>query len=210
MQSTNGDYYFRLDNCSRIINLAGLREAAEAFYEKSIAESEKIPELMDEINQDAEIFIQRTSRRRGRRLSVAMLPDIEAAERLVRLDIEKYGIGKVKFSGTREKPFYSTVTRLIAEDGKILPESLKSGQNIRLLNGGNPTVVELGESETKTDELLEMTRQLFEKHNAEFLTYNRKLTFCVNCKRSWIGLLHKCPLCGSVGTLTVFDRYATA
>ncbi|NWF86775.1 ArsR family transcriptional regulator [Candidatus Bathyarchaeota archaeon] len=207
MQSTNGDYYFRLENCSRIINLAGLKEAAEAFHDKSIAESEKPLELMEEIVQNIEVFTQRISRKRGRRLSIAMLPDFEAAERLVRLDIEKYGVGKVKFSGTREKPFYSTVNKLIAKDCKISPEPPKLGQKLRAFYGKNPTVVELGEGEFKADKLLDVTKQLFENFT-EFLTYNRKLTYCASCKRSWIGLLHKCPSCGSIGTLTVFDQYA--
>lgn len=208
MQSTNGDYYFRLENCSRVINLAGLKEATETFHEKSIAESEKPLELMEEIAQNIEAFTQRISRKRGRRLSITMLPDFEAAERLVRLDIEKYGIGKVKFSGTREKPFYSTVNKLIVKDRKILCEPQKLGQRLRVFYGKNPAVVELGEDEFKADELLNVTKQLFENFSLEFLTYNRKLTYCAGCKKSWTGLLHKCPSCGSVGTLTIFDRYA--
>ncbi len=36
MQSMNGDTYFRLENCSSIINLAGFKEAVENFCEKPI------------------------------------------------------------------------------------------------------------------------------------------------------------------------------
>ena len=36
-----------------------------------------------------------------------VLGDAEAADRLAQLDIDKYGVAKVKFSGTREKPYYS-------------------------------------------------------------------------------------------------------
>ncbi|MDH5794343.1 MAG: hypothetical protein OEZ18_07285, partial [Candidatus Bathyarchaeota archaeon] len=70
------------------------------------------------------------------------------------------------------------------------------------------TVIDLGEVERKPDELMSLTKQIFEVYNMEFLTYNRKLTYCVNCKRSWFGLLNKCPSCGSTSTLTVFDRFA--
>lgn len=209
MQNTGGDHYFRVENCSRIINLAGLKEAVEAFHGKNVVESEETLDMIEAIIQNAVDFTQRTGRKRRRRLSIAMLPDFDASERLVRMDIEKYGIGKVKFSGTREKPFYSAVNKLIATDSKVSSESLKFGQKIHGLRGTTLALIELGEAEHKADELMALSKQLFENHDLEFLTYNRKITYCVNCKKSWIGLLNKCPSCGSVGTLTVFDRYAS-
>ncbi|NWG10576.1 ArsR family transcriptional regulator [Candidatus Bathyarchaeota archaeon] len=207
-QSTCGDHYFRVENCSRLINLAGLKEAAEAFHGKSVSESEKTLELIEDIIKDIEVFTQRTSRKRGRRLSIVMLPDFEASERLVQMDIEKYGIGKIRFSGTREKPFYTTVNKLIDSDGKVSPESLRFGQKIHGLHGAL-TATELEEAEHKADELMTLTKQFFENYDLEFLTYNRRITYCANCKKSWIGLLHKCPSCGSIGTLTTFDRFAS-
>jgi len=208
MQSVNGDHYFRLENCSRIINLAGLKEALEAFNEKSIRESEKKLEFAEEIMQNILAYIQKIGRKRGKRLSTAIMLDFEASERLVQLDIERYGIAKVRFSGTREKPFYSTISKLILQDGKISPEPSIFERKMRGVHGGNLTVIDLGEVERKPDELMSLTKQIFEVYNMEFLTYNRKLTYCVNCKRSWFGLLHKCPSCGSTSTLTVFDRFA--
>ena len=208
MQSVNGDHYFRLENCSRIINLAGLKEALEAFNEKSIREDEKKLEFAEEIMQNILAYIQKIGRKRGKRLSTAIMLDFEASERLVQLDIERYGIAKVRFSGTREKPFYSTISKLILQDGKISPEPSIFERKMRGLHGGNLTVIDLGEVERKPDELMSLTKQIFEVYNMEFLTYNRKLTYCVNCKRSWFGLLHKCPSCGSTSTLTVFDRFA--
>jgi ribonucleoside-triphosphate reductase len=208
MQSVNGDHYFRLENCSRIINLAGLKEALEAFNEKSIRENEKKLEFAEEIMQNILAYIQKIGRKRGKRLSTAIMLDFEASERLVQLDIERYGIAKVRFSGTREKPFYSTISKLILQDGKISPEPSIFERKMRGVHGGNLTVIDLGEVEHKPDELMSLTKQIFEGYNMEFLTYNRKLTYCVNCKRSWFGLLHKCPSCGSTSTLTVFDRFA--
>jgi anaerobic ribonucleoside-triphosphate reductase len=135
-----------------------------------------------------------------------MLPDPEASERLARIDIEKYGIGKIRSAGTREKPFYSTANKLFATNGKILPES-KFGPKMHALQSVNLSVIELEETEQKADELLAITKQIFDNHNMEFLTYNRKATYCENCKKSWLGLLPKCPSCSSIGTLTFFDRY---
>ncbi|MDH5793377.1 MAG: ArsR family transcriptional regulator [Candidatus Bathyarchaeota archaeon] len=206
MQSVNGDHYFRLENCSRIINLAGLKEALEAFNEKSIRESEKKLEFAEEIMQNILAYIQKIGRKRGKRLSTAIMLDFEASERLVQLDIERYGIAKVRFSGTREKPFYSTISKLILQDGKISPEPSIFERKMRGVHGGNLTVIDLGEVERKPDELMSLTKQIFEVYNMEFLTYNRKLTYCINCKKSWFGFLHKCPSCEATSTLTYISR----
>jgi anaerobic ribonucleoside-triphosphate reductase len=127
----------------------------------------------------------------------------------VQLDIERYGIAQVRFSGTRERPFYSTVTKLIFQDGRISSGSSAFEQKLRGLRDGNLAVVELGESGHEPDELLSLTKQIFDSYGVGVLTYNRKLTYCVNCKKSWFGLLHKCPSCESIGSLTVFDRFAS-
>ncbi|MCK4440209.1 hypothetical protein KAU85_04425, partial [Candidatus Bathyarchaeota archaeon] len=72
--------------------------------------------------------------------------------------------------------------------------------------GGNLTIMELGEGKYKPDELVSLTRRFAEKYGIEFFTYNRNLTYCTNCKRSWFGLLHKCPSCGTTSTLTHLRR----
>jgi ribonucleoside-triphosphate reductase len=206
MQTVNGDYYFRLENCSRIINLVGLKEAVEAFYEKGICDSEKYLEFVQGIVQNVQASKHRIGRKRGK-LFLAMQPDFEASERLAQLDIERYGIGKIRFSGTREKPFYSTVNKLTFQDGKVSPESLAFEQKMRSLHmGGNLTVIELEEAEHKPDALMSFTKQAFDTYNIGFLAYNRKMTYCINCKRSWFGLLHKCPSCGAISTLIYFNQ----
>jgi ribonucleoside-triphosphate reductase len=209
MQSVNGDHYFRLENCLRTINLAGLKEAVEAFHEKSNCDNEDNSPFTQEIVQNVLASTHRMGRKRGKLLSPAIQPDFEASERLVQLDIERYGIAQVRFSGTRERPFYSTVTKLIFQDGRISSGSSAFEQKLRGLRDGNLAVVELGESGHEPDELLSLTKQIFDSYGVGVLTYNRKLTYCVNCKKSWFGLLHKCPSCESIGSLTVFDRFAS-
>jgi anaerobic ribonucleoside-triphosphate reductase len=124
------------------------------------------------------------------------------------LDIERYGVGKTLFSGTREKPYYSTANRLAVQDGKLFSSTLEIEQKLqRSLIGGSLSVIELGEVEYKPDELAALTGQIFENGSLEFFTYDRKMTYCCNCRTSWFGLLRKCPSCGAIGTLTVFDRF---
>jgi len=209
MQSVNSDQYFRLENSSRLINLVGLKEAAESFYGADIRENEKALEFAEETMGSISDFTRKIGKRRRERLLPSALPSFQASERLAQLDIERYGIAKVRFSGTRRKPFYSTATRLSLQDEKVLPEFLKIEERLHgLCAGGNLLIIELGEDEHMPEELLPLTKQVVDKHDIEFFTYNRSLTYCVNCNRSWFGPLNKCPSCGAVSTLETFDRFA--
>ena len=207
----NGDTYFRLENCSRVINFAGFKEAVEAFTVKSL-NSEDGRRFAEEIIQVISSFRQKMGRKHGKRLYPAMLGNSEAGERLALLDVEKYGVAKVKFSGTREKPFYSTVTRFqlkTSETLNIPPETLETAQKMKGLSvGGALDIVELGDGEFKPEALMDLTCRLIENQSLEFFTYNRIISFCDNCRKNWVGTLHKCPSCGSMGAITTFDRFA--
>jgi anaerobic ribonucleoside-triphosphate reductase len=208
MQSVGSDQYFRLENCTGIINLAGLGEAAEWFTGKSIND-EKTLQFIEETAQAVQAFMHKAGRRHGKRMRPANVPDTVASERLAQSDVERYGIAKVRFSGTKDKPFYSTAATLTLRDGKVQSESLAVGRKLSGFHaGGSLAVFELGESEYTADELMGVTQQILEDSSAKLFTYNRRLTYCIDCKKSWFGLLHKCPSCGAIGTLTVFDRFA--
>jgi anaerobic ribonucleoside-triphosphate reductase len=209
-QSSNGDTYFRLENCSRIINFAGFTESVETFCGKNLNNEESI-KFAEEMVQNVLAFTHKLGRKHGKRLFPAMLRSTEASERLAQLDVEKYGIAKVKFSGTREKPFYSTTKRLNLQVGsfpQVSSEPLEIEKKLKSLNtGGNLNIIELGINEYKPEELLNFTKNLAENQALEFFTYNRIITYCENCRKSWLGTLHKCPSCGSISTLTVFNRF---
>ena len=212
LQKSNGDTYFRLENCLRIINLAGFREAVEAFTEKSIT-SEESRKFSMEIITNVLAFKQKLGRRYGKRLYPVVLGNHEAAERLAQLDIERYGVAKVKFSGTREKPYYSTLNRIKIKDADPLnapSDMLKMTQTMKgLTSGGSLDVLELESAELKPEVLMELTCHILENQASEFFTYNRQVSVCSNCKKSWFAALHKCPSCGSMSTLTTFDRFAS-
>jgi anaerobic ribonucleoside-triphosphate reductase len=132
---------------------------------------------------------------------------------MAQLDIEKYGIAKVKFSGTRDNPFYSTTRRLSLQVGDfpIVPsESLEIEHEIDGLNtGGSLNIIELKDAVYNIEDLIKLTEHLFKNHYLTFFSYNRIVTYCNNCKKSWFGVLHKCPSCGSMSTLATFDRFVS-
>jgi anaerobic ribonucleoside-triphosphate reductase len=212
-QSTNGDTYLRLENCSRIIGIAGFSECVESFCGKPLS-SEESGKFAEEIVQNLLAFRHKIGRKYGKRLFPSILRDAEASERLAQLDVEKYGVAKVKFSGTREKPFYATTRRMQLQTGNfpyIPSETLDAEQKLKGLNaGGSLSIIELEEKQYTPEELLSVTKQLVEKQTAEFFTYNRKITYCNNCKKNWFGALHKCPSCGAISTMVTFDRFASS
>ncbi|MCJ7424803.1 ArsR family transcriptional regulator [Candidatus Bathyarchaeota archaeon] len=209
MQDVNSDKYFRLEASSRLINLIGLKETAESFCGKSWPGDEGTSRWIEELVHHISEFTHKVGRKHGKRLLPTVLFDNEASERLAQSDVDIYGVGKIKFSGARERPFYSTVSRLTLQDGQISSEHLTVERKLHELHsGGSLVIVELGESESKPDDLALITERLVENDCPEFFTYNRKLTYCTNCKKSWFGSLHKCPLCGSINALSVCDRYA--
>jgi anaerobic ribonucleoside-triphosphate reductase len=210
LQSGNGDMYFRLENCSRIVNIAGFREAVEAFTNESI-NSPASSMFLTEVITNLIAFKQKVSRKHGKRLFPVILASPEASERLAQLDVERYGVVKVKFSGTREKPYYSTVQRYTlktAESLSLQDEALETAKKLRTINsGGNLSIIELEGAEYKAEALMELTRRLVESGAFEFFTYNRLISYCDNCGKNWFGELHKCPSCGSMSTLILFDRF---
>ena len=208
-QSVNGDRYFRLEYSSRLINFVGLKEAVEAFCGKTIFEDEEPLRFVEEVTRFISDFTRNVGKRRRKRLLPAILPSSEASKRLVQLDIERYGIAKVRFSGTREKPFYSTSSRLSLQNGETQSKALAFETKIHeLCVGGNVAIVELDEGERKPEELMSLTRRFAEVDGIDFFAYNRNLTYCTNCKRSWFGSLHKCPSCGSTSTLKSLSKFS--
>jgi anaerobic ribonucleoside-triphosphate reductase len=205
-QDVNGDQYFRLENSSRLINLVGLKETLESFYGGNPLD-EKTRQLTERIVQCVSDSTHKTGKRRTKRLLPTVLPDMEASERLAQLDIDRHGLGKVKYSGTREKPFYSTIDTLLVRAGQVPPGPQTIEPKLsKLHDGGSLTVVSLEETEHRPDELMSMTKQLVETDTIQFFAYNSKFTYCINCQRSWPGLLHKCPSCGATGSLTHFSN----
>ncbi len=210
MQDVDGDQYLRLEGCSWVVNLAGFGEATEAFCGKNQYSDEGALGFAEEAMRATVAYTQKTGRRRARRVVTAVLPSPEASERLAKLDIERFGVGKVRFSGTRERPFYSTVSRLAVKGGELASEAVAVDKRLHdLYSGGGLTAIDLGETEYKPDELVSLSRRIVEDGAIEFFTYDRRLTYCANCRRSWPGLLHKCPSCGGVSTLSFYDRFAS-
>jgi len=206
MQQNNGDQYFTIEKTAHTINLAGLTEAAEAFTGKNIAD-ERTQTFAEETAKNITNFINKIGKKRGKHVQPATLPNGEACTRLARLDIERYGIAKVHFTGPRDKPHYTTTEKLTLQNGTLLQKTqTPKPKTKQTQTGGNLTVIEFDETTPDPEQLFSITQKLTENYNSEFFTYNRKTTYCINCKKTWPGQTSKCPECNAVSTLIHFDR----
>lgn len=202
-----GDQYFRIDNAARLINMVGLKEALEVLTGKSIYEDESSLKLASEILRNASDFLSKSGRRE-KRLLLSALPCVEASERLAKQDIERFGLAKVRFLGTREKPYYSTFSRINLQNVEIPTKILAIDKELcEPLLGGNLIVFELGSKEYTPETLFSLTRKIVENYDLGFFTYSRNMTYCSQCRKSWFGTIYKCPMCGSVNTLTTLTRF---
>ncbi len=208
-QRSNGDQYFRLENCSGIIDLVGFNESMRFFCDNG-TEDQKELKFSEMVTKTLSTYLHKTGRRH-RRLSVAVTLNAKASHRLVQLDIEKYGVGRIQFSGSREKPYYSTSPRIELSGSKTIPEISKIGPDcLGDKKRESLLVVELGDAEFEGDDLYGLTRQLVEAGNRCFFVYDRKLTYCESCQKTWFGLLFKCPGCGSMDSLVRHDEFGDA
>ncbi len=73
MQSVNGDSYFKLENGSGIVNLAGLSEAAESFTGKPFSNGESA-KFVCEIVQNMQAYVNKIGRKHGKRLYPSIVP----------------------------------------------------------------------------------------------------------------------------------------
>jgi anaerobic ribonucleoside-triphosphate reductase len=210
LQKAEGDNYFRLENCNRLINLVGFWEAIETVTEKSPNTPES-QAFAKEIIDSTLAFKQKLTKKYGRRLYPVLIGNHKAAERLAQLDVERFGVAKVKFSGTRDNPYYSSLNRIPIKAAQTLSapvDTLESTQLLRGLSGGGSLdLYELEDAEFQASDLLDLTKGVIDTQTSAFFTYNRTLSFCGNCKKTYYRTLHKCPVCNSTSTLTTFDRF---
>ncbi len=206
-RKAGGDQYFRLENSSRQISLVGLNEAAKCFIGKSIHEDHKALKFAEETMRYFSDFIKKYARKPETRPVLAMVPCHDAAKRLAELDAERYGWANVRARGTKEQPFYTDMVAVPPEASIPWQERLKIEERFhQLAVGSHLAVLQLAETEQDPDELLAVTKQIAATYRIGLYAFNRSLTYCGRCQKTFFGQLLKCPSCGSVDALICHRR----
>ena len=207
LQRKDGDYYFRIDNSLLILSFVGLNEAVQFMIGETIQESSYALSFADKVISFLTDHVERYGRKANMRFKLGLPYDFEAATRLAQLDIERYGLGTVLTQGERERPYYTNLN-IVPHHAEIPLEGyLKIESHMqKIISGSHLAKISLDSLEASPEELLSITRNIIDQHHIGFYTYDQPLTYCSNCRRTWRGELLKCPSCGSVNTLTQFER----
>ena len=206
-QCRNGDPYYRLENSSRLVGFVGLNEAVQSISGSPIHGSEESLKAAIEIVTFLSRELENYSKRPEARFNLSMVPCEGAARRLAELDIERYGLAKVRVRGGRRNPVYTDMTAVPAEAGIPLREYLRIEEQFhRLAPGSHLTPIPIHEKEDEPENLLSTTREIVNAHKIGLYTYSRDMTYCSNCDRLFYGEATKCPVCGSVKNMVRFVR----
>jgi len=206
-QKTNEDRYFRLENATRLVSLIGLNEATQASTGKPLHEDEKGLSFAEQTVKHISQTVQKYTRKPEARAVLSIVPNPDAAKRLAELDVEKYGWAKVRAQGTREQPFYTDMTVLPLESAISWQKRLTIEAKFHeLCPGSHLAVIQLSDSEQDPNQLLSLTKEIAETYTLGFYTFNRNLAYCSSCRKTFHGIPSKCPICGSVNTMTGFSR----
>jgi len=206
-QKRKKECYFRDDNASNLINLIGLDEMIRFYTEKSVYEEGGDLKFVNEVFKWIIKLIEKYNKSPKSRIGLSSTSDHIAAERLARLDVEKYGWSRVKAEGSREAPFYSNGVLVPLSIDIEWKERLKiEGVVHRFCNGGHMALIQLIDEEQEPEGLVSATKYIISRTRIGMYTYNRNLSYCSECKRTWIGLLPKCPNCSSTEALVKYSR----
>lgn len=136
-----------------------------------------------------------------------MIPNADAAKRLAKLDAEKYGWAKVHAQGTRERPLYTDMVALPLQTDVGWKDRLKVEERFhKLTSGSHLALLQLADSKQDSQELLSATKEIVQTYAVGLYVFNRNLVFCASCKKTFYGMLGRCPSCRSVNMLNCFSR----
>ncbi|MFQ5758966.1 MAG: anaerobic ribonucleoside-triphosphate reductase [Candidatus Bathyarchaeia archaeon] len=206
-QKAGDNHYFRLENSSRLVSFVGLNEMVHSLLDKSIHDDSEATVFAEEVLKYLSKGVRGYTRKPETRASLSILPSTDAAGRLAELDVENCGWAKVHAEGTREQPFYTDMvavpltTEIPWKDRLSIEEKFHE-----LTHGGHLALLQLADSERDPHKLLSATREIVRMYNVGLYAFNKHLAYCANCKRTFNGILAKCPDCGSVNMLVCFSR----
>ncbi|MEM2130311.1 MAG: anaerobic ribonucleoside-triphosphate reductase [Candidatus Bathyarchaeia archaeon] len=204
------DPYLRFQESTCILGFVGLNEATQAITNKPIYEGEEAlnfaEEILTHLIQEQKAYLKNMKLR----FALGLTPDFDVAKRLAELDVERYGLGDVHVSGGRENPYYTSMMAVPLEANLALDDLLRLESRFEALAPASHLIkIPLGESEVDTETLFATTQNIAKNHKIGFYTFDRTLTYCNKCEKTFFREATKCPECNSAGSILKFAREST-
>ncbi|MGQ9640066.1 MAG: anaerobic ribonucleoside-triphosphate reductase [Candidatus Bathyarchaeia archaeon] len=205
----SGGSYFIEKNSTYTISPIGLNEAVKTFIGSSLSDGERALELAANILEDMRRLSQEASKKFGIRIALAQRPQDEASVRLAKLDVARYGPGKMATEGIRDYPYYTDLfavplSERIGLQERILLESRFQAYS----SGGHLASIHLPPAEQDPKRLMDLTDQICNS-KLRFFTYTNSFIYCRRCNRTFLGTAHTCPKCASINPIVLSRSSAT-
>jgi ribonucleoside-triphosphate reductase len=203
-QGANDNQYFKIENSLRLLNFVGVNETVKLLG-KTLGKDEEAKNLAIEITNYVSRYVSKNQKKPETRVAFSLTPNPEAAERLAKLDIERYG-KTVCTNENVEKPTYTFASIIPYTMDATMEKNLAFEEKIhQLCLGGHITLIKLADYASQPDALLSTTKSIINKYAIGLFAYNRNLSYCTNCHNISYGFLSKCPVCASVNTIKTFN-----
>ena len=203
--------YFRMRSAPLLVGFVGLNEATKIMVGVQPHEERRAVDFAIRLVTQIASQAKELSKRSGFRIAASQSIDSEAAQRLAKLDVEKYGWGTAFTQGTREAPYYTDLTAVPLEAEVSLKDRLQIESAFHpLLTGGHLTPIELGALEVDPELLLDMTREICQSYSIGAYAFTRNYGYCQNCRQIFNGQLQKCPKCKSMKGFVRYSRLSSS
>ncbi|MCS7119982.1 MAG: ArsR family transcriptional regulator [Candidatus Bathyarchaeota archaeon] len=206
-QKDDGDPYFRLENSASLLSFVGLSETAQSMLGKLPHESNEALEFAEETANFLSSQAKTYAKKRKIRCALSLMPDLQGARRLATLDVEKFGYSKVFTHGGEGNHYYTNVMITPQETSLTLEKTLEIESRFHEITpGGHLIKISSPDPDADADSLLALTKKIVSDYKIGLYTFDRTITFCHSCQKTFINELSKCPNCNSTNTLTHFSR----
>jgi anaerobic ribonucleoside-triphosphate reductase len=210
LQNSGEGGYFRRENVTRVVSLAGLSEAVNALFGKPLHKDTEALKFAEKIAEAVGASVRENSRKPENRTVWSLASSAEVARRFASLDAERFGWAKINAQGGKEQPYYTNVGVVPRALDVSWQDRLATEESFhKLASGGHLTLLPFPEKEFSAEELLSTTKQTVTTYGVGLFAYDELLSYCANCKRLDHRMLQKCPNCGSVDSLITFSRAST-
>lgn len=205
-QKIRGEQYLRLRNSTSLIGFIGLNEATKIQTDHQLGYDNEAFRFAFKLIKYMANRVEKLSKELDFRINLTQTSNLEVSQRLAELDAKKFGWGVVFTQGTKENPYYTDLVAVPLETEISIKERLKvEGAFHKFSKGGHISLIELVETEQKLSSLLETT-EIICKNDVGAFAFSRAYSFCDNCRRSFVGIMLKCPSCKAVDSLTQYGR----
>ena len=197
----DGKPYLDIDRQVLNIGFVGLNELLKAHVGMELHEGGDAWRFGLKVMQHMVERSASFSKETGLRFGCIQTPAESCAHRLALVDLKAYGKKVVVEGDQNNGAIYYTNSSHVRPAADIsLPDRIRIESSFHpLTKGGAILHVWLGEANSSSESLWNLTRRIATDSLAAYFTYTRDLTMCRRCSAVTSGLLSTCPRCGATG-----------